>query len=246
MLDRFIAGYGAVRHSAIDLDYRPSQAITSKRLSNPRGNRLSVLFPPWHGGGVAYDILTRRLARNGSAVLSYNFHGQILQPDIDSVVESFNVIQDSVVADIHALSEKHDYCAVNLIASSLGNVSLAMVADKHASFQKATLVVAGSNLARCMWDGGRTRSIRQQFETQNISVSVLDDAWRQLAPKAHVDAFKDKEVLMYLSESDTIIPARYQREIAENLQAVTDNIHIHTDQSGHAATIAGFCLRGEL
>lgn len=246
MLDKVISRYSALRHSTIDTNYTPQQAVQAKKLTNPHGKNLTILLPPWHGGSIVYDALTRRLVATGSAVLSYQFHKHILEPNIANVLDSFGTIRQTVTDDIAALVAVNGYSGVDFIASSLGNVSLCQIASAYPAFRKATMVVAGSNLARSAWEGSRTQDLRMSFEAQGVSESELDAAWADLAPMKHAEAFKVKQVSMFASTSDTVIPAAYQAEMVEAIRAVNAHVAVHSSPNGHAAAISQFCLRGPL
>ncbi|MDB5175152.1 MAG: hypothetical protein JWM81_10 [Candidatus Saccharibacteria bacterium] len=246
MLDKIVGKYSIVKNRTVNVNYTPVDAITSSKITNPGGAYLTVLFPPWHGGVAVYDKLTRRLVKNGSAVLAYKFHGQILQPDVQMVIKSYEHIQKTVTNKIHELVEKYSYQYVDLTACSLGNVALLLVASTYPDFRKATLIVSGSTLARDMWEGSRTGIIRQQFEATGITESMLSKAWANLAPSSHVAALAGKEVTMYISGTDKVIPARYQQEMADAVLAVNPKTRVYVYARGHVASVAGYGLHGKL
>jgi hypothetical protein len=246
MLDKIVGKYSIVKNRTVNDNYTPADAITSSKLTNPGGAYLTVLFPPWHGGVAVYDKLTRRLVKNGSAVLAYKFHGQILQPDVQMVIKSYEHIQKTITNEISKLVEKYNYQYVDLTACSLGNVALFLVASKYPLFRKATLIVSGSTLARDMWEGSRTGVIRRQLEAKGITESTLSKAWSGLAPSNHVTAFAGKEVTMYVSTTDKVIPARYQQEMADCMLAVNPATRVYVSAKGHVASVAGYGLSGKL
>lgn len=226
-----------------DEGYRPDLAVVDSKLTNPDAKDLAVIFPMWHGGGKAGELLVKRLSQT-QAVLDYNFHDQILEPDIGRVPESFNAIKNRVVTDILTLRDEAGYRDINLVGLSLGSVALAMVAEELPDFS-ATLVAPGSNLALCMWEGARTQGIRVAMEQKGITEEELDSAWGILAPKNHTGAFKGKKVEMLISQTDRIIPAKYQREmyneVAKRGALVSARKH---RRLGHAATLTRFCIKG--
>ena len=246
MLDTLIGHYAAYRFKSDDSNYNPSMAIESSKITNEASPVLTVLFPPWRGGEGAYDLLAKRLVKSGSAVLNYRFHRQILEANTSRVLESFSYIQESVVGDIKKLMDAHSYDKVNFIASSLGNVSMAKVAKEFKDFDTATMIVAGSNLARCTWEGSRTRAIRQAFEDQGIDEDALDAAWATIAPKSAASAFAGKSVRMIVSGTDSIIPSTYQQEMVEAVSPYAKELNIARTNTGHIATVARYCMSGEV
>lgn len=246
MLDRLVGQYAARKYAAVDAAYTPEMAITSTHLVNEGASRLTVLFPPWRGGEAAYDLLTKRLANNGSAVLRYAFHGQILESKVERVLESFAYIQQNVTEDLEQLHARGAYEQTSLVASSLGNVSLALVARSFPSFHSATLVVPGSNLAKCVWQGSRTGSIRGAFMQQGIDESALSTAWAEIAPSAAAGSFVGKQLQVIISSSDGVIPSRYQHEMATEIAAQVTDAQIVRTRVGHIANVARYCLIGAL
>lgn len=245
MLDNVLGFYASRKYSQLDDGYKPDMAITSSNLVNANGANLTVLFPPWRGGDIAYDLLAKRLIRNGSAVLRYKFNPQILEPNVNRVLASFNFIQNKVIDDLTKLIESRKFGQINLVASSLGNVSLGLVAKNFPHFTNTTMVVAGSNLAKSAWRGARTQHIRNTFEQQGFTEDMLDEAWASVAPKSAVNSFSGKPVHLLMSVTDTVIPTIYQQEMLEELHMAGAITTIDSYNSGHIATVARYCLTAQ-
>jgi hypothetical protein len=138
-------------------------------------------------------IINKKLSKH-SAVLYYNFHDQILEPEITRVPESFKTIGKRAGSDTARLVADYKYKSVHLVGISLGSAGLAMAAKNYPGFSSCTLVVAGDNLATLMWDGSRTQGIRRSFSEQGITKQELDNAWQEIAPKNQAITFKGKNV----------------------------------------------------
>ena len=246
MIDAAMGHYARYHFTADQDDYTAAQAIRSKELVNPSGRHLTVLFPPWRGGEGAYDVLTRRLQRNGSAVLRYNLHPQILEPNADRVLASFAGIRDGVAEAVAKLQSSDRYAGTHLVAASLGGVSLGLVARQLADFTSATLVVPGSDLATGMWAGSRTRHIRQELERQGLNKEQLAARWADLAPAQAAPSFAGKEVRIITSTTDTIIPAWSQVEMVAAVRSYAPNTQVDTTRMGHIVSVARFCIAGPL
>ena len=242
MIDKFVGVYAGRKYSGTDDNYRPSEAIESRRVVNESAPNLTVLFPPWRGGESAYNLLTKRLVKSSSAVLQYKFSPQILEPNVSRVVESFERIQSEVTEDLEKLTFCNRYDQVNFVASSLGNVSLGLVAKRFPEFTGATMIVAGSNLARSAWEGSRTQHIRQALELQGMSEDALDEAWAKLAPKNSATAFEGKPVHLLVSTTDEVIPAHYQHEMVDTVSSAGVIATVDSYRTGHIATVARYCL----
>jgi hypothetical protein len=224
--------------------YNPDQALAGRTFSNCYTDKLAVLFAPWHGAGPVYEPLAKRLERNGYSILTYEFSPEILKADIAQVIASFGTLRDRIAADLSSLYEQNGYQEVHLIGTSLGNLPLALAAEKFTHFTELSMAGAGSNLARATWEGRRTQDIRDGFIAQGITEAQLDTAWAGLAPKNHVRHFKGKRINLVVSLKDHVIPTRYQLEYAAALKAAGVDVRVIYTRLGHYASIIRFCLAG--
>lgn len=227
-------------------EYTPGQAVVDRKLVNEFGTNLHVLFPPWHGGGSVYEKLIQRIAKKGDAALAYYFHDEILKPNSNQVLASFESIRDTVAEELDHLLSTRSYQRVNLIAMSLGNPALAIVTSKFTDFDSVTLVDGASRLATAMWHGSRTQHIRAGIEKEGHDLSYLERAWIDLAPINHVGALVGKDVTMIVSKTDEIIPTEYQEELVAAIQAAGIDPTVQRTRLGHYASIGRYCLYGDL
>jgi hypothetical protein len=156
-------------------------------------------------------------------------------------VQSYGVIGEKVATELDRLVGKNHYRQVHAFGASLGNVALGVVARRFNGFTDTTMVVAGSNLARSMWEGFRTQRLRGYYEAQGMSEDDLDEAWRGLAPKTNAGAFEGKPVRLFMSSRDDIIPSEYQVEMAEELTAAGAHIRARTSRMGHYLSVGASC-----
>jgi len=194
MIDRFLCGRTRDDFSS---EYSSNEAVLGTRLVNPDMPDLAVVFPPWHGGGMVTKALVGRLSRE-NAVLETRLHNRILEPDINRVINSFQSTKERIVSQIEELQDEIGYDTVHLVGLSLGNVALALAAKEYQDFHRATMVVAGSNLATSVWDGVGAIQVRREFEKQGVSRTELDEAWKGLAPISYASAFADKYVKTHI------------------------------------------------
>jgi hypothetical protein len=246
MLDRTMSYRGVKRNVLSTPGYSANQAVLSEQLLAPDNPNLTVLLPPWHGGGKFYERLASRLIARGNAVLVYDFHDDILKPDVDEVVASFHQIQSHVSDRLHELRDTERYQSVSLIAASLGTPILAMVASMFPDFDKATMITPGSDLAKCMWQGIRTAHIRRAFESQGVEQQQLETAWSSLAPVNHTASMVGKDLSLIISKTDRIIPTRFQHEYASVLNVNDIVPDVTSSNLGHYGTIGRFCLSGNM
>jgi hypothetical protein len=245
MLDEIKARRGP-RGDIFTPDYTPQQAVTLRKYLNEAGRNLCVLFPPWHGGGRAYEQLIKRLITRNNAVLAYYFHNEILRPNTEHVRNSFTYICDTVVKELTETVATHDYEHVRFIGLSLGVPALAMVSSKFSGFDSVTMVPGASSLARSAWYGIRTQHIRTGIEQLGDSLYDVELAWIDLAPATHIGSLIGKDVSLLLSSTDRIIPSIYQQEYADLATMAGLETNVRTTRLGHYATIGSFCLYGDI
>ncbi len=244
MFDKVFILYAKLKKDEIDTSYRVENAIVSKTHLNANATKLAVIFPPWHGVRFVTNILAKRLIKRGWSVLLYEFNPQILMPSEDRVLRSFEYIQKSVASDLTMLKAKHNYTSIRLIGLSLGGVALAMTAALFHDFQDAVFVVAGDDLALCMWYGQRTYNLRKSFEKEDTHIRKLDHDWQELSPKNYTTAFAYKHVKMILSRTDTIIPASHQEKFRRAIKKADSDVTFRYSFLGHYLSVVKYCLMG--
>lgn len=244
MIDALYARYSLKKEVPLSAGYKASDAILGKQLINPNSAKLAVILPGWHNHPQGFPInkLTKRLAKNGWAVLVYDFHDQILEPDENLVVESFSYIRQSVAKDIERLAEKQKYTQIHLIGISLGTVPWALIADTFTDFTSATVVLGGDDLAIDMWHGIRTQHYRHEFEKLHVGIRKLDEEWQGIAPVNHLKHFAGKKVKVVMSLNDKFILTQYQKKLIDRLSRNGATVSVKNSRFGHALTIVRFCL----
>jgi len=242
-LDRYLASKGSPEDNVVLENYSPEDAIVASQYYEADSPELTVFFPPWHGAREVTSKMIAKLARRG-AVLAYDFHDHILEPDVDKVLASHEFISDTVAGDIEKRRANGGFERLHLLGMSLGNAALAMTTSKiDGNFTRATTVVPGSSLAHSLWNGVRTQGMRAAFEKEGISVEELNDAWKTLNPSHHAHLMGGKLVRAQLSTSDGFIPPAYGEQYVTDLETAGADVEVHRSRLGHAMNIISFCLR---
>lgn len=232
------------KDTVINPDFKPKDAIRSRKLLGGNQEKLVVIFPAWGAKGLLFEKLKKRYLKDGWAVLAYQFHDQLLEAQDETVVESFFYIQKTIANDLEKLQSKDNYKEIKFVGISLGNVAMNMVADRFHKFNEATVVVGGDDLAKDMWYGFRTSDIRQGFERQHISIKMLGKHWNKIAPKNHVRGFSGKKVIFLLAKNDMMILPKYQYSLANAVKEAGGEVAVKSTRFGHAVTIFRFCIFG--
>lgn len=245
MLDAFYALEKQILPPTLDTAYESDQAIVSVDFVHvPSSDALTIVFPPWHAPDWFTRHLKEQLVGQHTNALIYAFNPMILSQNILKVKNSFEFIALNIAEDIKKLLAQKHFRMVNLLGLSIGNVALCITAEKLPRFDNVTLVVPGNNLTSSLWDGWRTRRLRNGIKAEGYKLSELQKEWDDLAPQTHVETLKSHQVQIILAKQDRFIPYQYGKEMFDTLHMLNPLTTCHISPFGHIATILRYSLKG--
>ncbi|MFI5275468.1 MAG: hypothetical protein ACHQT5_01460 [Candidatus Saccharimonadales bacterium] len=245
MLDAFYAIEKQIHPPVLDTAYTSDQAIVSVDFVHvPNSDTMTIVFPPWHAPEWFTRHLKQQLVGQHSNALIYAFNPMILSQNVMSVKNSFEFIALSIAEDFKKLHAQKHFRVVNLLGLSIGSVALCITAEKLPHIDSITLVVPGNDLASSMWDGWRTRRLRNTIKTEGYKLAELQNEWDDLAPQAHIETLKSHPVHIVLAKQDHFIPYQYGRELFDALHMLNPMTTCHISPFGHIATILRYTLEG--
>lgn len=208
----------------------------------PGSGRLYAMFPHWRGRFDHFEKLKNRISDAGAGYLCHQFPVGMLSPDHEQTTRNFKLVQDDVSADL--AFKANDYIGITAIGVSLGCVNAMMVANNVPQIDRLVLVVPGHCLAESMWNGVRTQNLRKEIEAQGVSLDQLKEYWHDLAPENNIDNLNGRNIKVYLSRADEIIPYGCGRRLAEKLEEQGLNPDVNVNLFlGHYFTIKRFLRR---
>lgn len=242
MIDELLVLKSKLRPDKQNNSYKASDAVVKFDVINPQSTKLAIIFPGWHGSDLKiYDKLQTKLINDGYAILRFEFHENILEANVERVKRSFETVSKVVSKEVNYLHKIHSYQEIHLIGLSLGNTSLAISAGKLDWFSHATFVVGGSNMAATLFEGTRTWSLKKTFDKIGVTKTDLIKSWEKIAPGYYASSFAGKDVRLYISKTDRIIPSIYQEEFKLQLKRAGASVTNVYSKSGHAMSIIRFC-----
>lgn len=245
MLDAFFALEKPVHMPTLNASYASDQAIISVDFVHvPHSDTLTIVFPPWHASDWFTRHLKQQLIGQRTNALIYAFNPMLLGQNIKNVKNSFEFIALSIATDLKRLLEQQPFRMINLLGLSIGNVALCITAEKLPRFDSVTLVVPANDLTSSVWDGWRTRRLRNRIKEEGYKLRELQKDWDNLAPQAHIETLKSHQVQIVLAKQDRLIPYQYGKELFDALHLLNPETTCLISPFGHIATILRYSLDG--
>ncbi len=216
-----------------------------KRFFHGSSSKLYVITPYWKAtmSDIPMRILEKRILKNGHSCLAYQFPKKILSENVYLTEKYFLKIQEEVKKDINDVKKKYNFSEVIVVGISLGCVNASMVANKNEDVNKLILVVPGDSLSESLWKGIGTRKLKSQIKKHHINLEELEKDWKKLDPKNNIDGLARKEIEIYLSRADKIIPYVNGNHLIKDMKDVGLNpIVFRNEKLGHYLTPLKFII----
>jgi len=206
-------------------------------------DRLYVIVPPWR---ASFDtppmrFLKEKILKTKCSCLVYEFPIDILSTDVLRTKKYFKIIQKKIKANISKIKKKYKFKEIVLVGISLGNVHALMVANDNEDVDGLCLVVPGDSLAYCLWNGVATVDLQKGIEQRKINLDKLEKIWQDLAPKNNIDRLEGKDIEVYLSRSDKVIPYESGDRLVKDMEKRGLSIKVFKNKKlGHYLTALKF------
>lgn len=226
------------------LDY-PIVRKISKHFFHGGYTKLYIVTPYWHASISEFPIrlLKRRILKAGHSCLIYQFPSKVLSENVHLTEKYFKEIQEEIKKDIIDLKNKHNFSEINIIGMSLGCINALMVSNKNKDVNKLSLVVPGDSLADSLWRSIGTKKLKSKIKKENINLEELEKDWKRLDPKNNIDGLSGKDIEIYLSKSDKVIPYENGGHLIKDMKNIGLNpIFFKNNKLGHYLTIFEFII----
>ncbi len=207
--------------------------------------KLYIITPYWHAAMSQFPMrmLKRRILKSGCSCLIYQFPVKILSDNVDLTEKYFKEIQEEVKKDIRKIKDKYNFSEIIVVGMSLGCVNALMIANKNSDVNKVCLVVPGDSLSDSLWRGIGTRKLRSQIKKHHINLAELEKDWKDLDPKNNIDGLSGKNIEVYLSRSDKVIPYTNGNHLVKDMKNIDLNPAVFKNNKlGHYLTSLEFIL----
>jgi hypothetical protein len=243
MLDAFFALEEQVKPPEFGSSYTADQAIVGMQYIHvPHSDELTIVFPPWHAPQWFTRHIKQQLLHERTNALIYDFNPLLLSKDVLKVKNSFEYIAQHIHEDVKKVQASRPIRAINLLGLSIGNVALCFTAETLSKFDHITLVVPENDLALSIWDGWRTRRLRNILKAEGYKLAKLQQEWIDLAPLSHIQTLKNHPVKIILSKDDHLIQHRHGKELFDKLHQLNSETTCHISPFGHIATLLRYTM----
>ncbi|MFH1979202.1 MAG: hypothetical protein ABII97_02375 [Patescibacteria group bacterium] len=240
-IDCLVNKFSKEKDINLKIDFR--KLIIKKFSYFPNSKSLYVSISLYSGGTDCSYRLKAKIKNKNASFLDLKLSQDILSSDLEQTLDRFYFLKKQFMRQIELLKQQYGFNKVCLLGISMGCVTTLMIANRNSNINKVILVVPGSCLAESMWKSIRTQHLKKIIELNGIGLKDLKQQWDSLAPENNLDGMKDKEINVYISQADKIIPGELgeclvDKMYEENLlPRVYKNKHL-----GHYGTIARFYM----
>ena len=197
---------------------------------NLNNKKALLIFSHWGAPLWPYQWLAKYFA--DYRVIIYQCPSSLLSSDIEATCKNFASLESAVWRDIYCLKSKgiRDF---SFYGASLGSV-MALRAANILAFADGMVGGVVVNLSCAdfpfaVWNGSATRSIREDWESQDISYAEINKAWRYLSPINNLAHLKETKILFFASKQDSVMNFPNVMDLTGTFAANFPKAEIHTN-----------------
>lgn len=205
-----------------------------KQYFNLKNKRIIFFLVGWKSKIWEYYFVVLILLLNRYDCIIYEYGDEILTPNIEKTISSFNLITDDVLRTIDKMKTKK-YESFAIFGTSLGTVLSLIVANRTKSINKIILNLTSSSLAKTTWSwDSLNNEFKQNLINNGVTLKSLEKSWRMLAPINNLENIGDRQILIYLAEKDEVIPYAYGLELIQKIKKNKINYElVVNNKNGH-------------
>ncbi|MFZ5955185.1 MAG: hypothetical protein ACOYT4_02065 [Nanoarchaeota archaeon] len=226
------------------------QKLIEKEFTYKENSKaLFVVFPHWHETMAEILQLKNLILKENYSFLNYKFTSKVLSADFKLTKKRFKKIKKIIIKDLKKLEREYNFNKINFIGISLGRITPLMIANtSFKKLEKIILVAPGNCLAEALWNGILTQDIRKEFEKNKVNLEKLKKYWKKIDPENNLKNIDKKtKIIVYLSESDRIIPYACGLKLTEAIRKNNLDLTIKKNKLlGHYLTICRFLCFPEI
>lgn len=198
-----------------------------------------ILLGGWRTKSWLYWATAQILAHSGFCCQVYTYEDGVFSPDAQRTLVSLYTVRDKVLEEIGRLKYQ-GHRDFSVFGYSLGSPLALMVANNTSDISRIILNTIGSDAAEVTWAWDNVEpDFKQALVGQGLTLERLKELWRPLSPVNNVDRLCGRDILVYLSQCDRLVPYDFGRELVLRLEEVGCHYQVITNSYlGHG--LGGF------
>lgn len=170
------------------------------------------------------------LKRSGYYCITYTYPNDTFSPNYQKTVKDLLEIKKDILLKIKQLKEE-GYKTFYVFGTSLGTVLATLVANESSDVSKIILNTTGADTAESVWSWDKINLyFKQDLHKQNITLEKLINHWKPISPQFNMDKLRDKDILIYLSKNDELIPYSQGEKFVEKCKENKYNYRVVINQ----------------
>lgn len=211
--------------------------VDSKRLNR---KKIVVMVSPWRFADSCFNRIKKEIPSK-YGYIHFWYEKDLLNSDPELTRKNFLKLIDKIIHKLENLNEKkkREYYGYG---QSLGGLFI-MISGDMVEFKKSVLILPGSNLADCFWNGKATKHIKKEMEGKRITLQELKRVWEDISPDHYFNhKAKKTNYLILLSKRDKVIPYKNGLNLLKLLRKKKINFKVEKSVLPHLPAAIRACL----
>ncbi len=184
-----------------------------------KNKRVVFLLSGWAFDRRFFTPVAYLLVLGGYKCRVYSYDASILSPNINLTLARFEFVKKEILSDIQNCSN-HGDIPYAIFGTSLGALLALMVNNEYPYFEKIILNLTGADIAEVIWTWDIVKpGFKKALQLAGVTLELLKTSWKPISPINNLNNLNSKEILIYLSQRDEIIPFSQGEKLLEEFKA---------------------------
>ncbi|MDQ3099579.1 MAG: prolyl oligopeptidase family serine peptidase [bacterium] len=188
------------------------------KIYGRKNKKVVFLLSGWGFDRRFFSPVAFALVLAGYQCIVYSYDASILSPNIKNTKARFELVKKEILSRVE-LCKYHGDEPYAIFGTSLGALLTLMVVNETPEFKKIVLNLTGSDIAEIIWSWEIFRpAFKKILQTTGITIEQLKEDWKAISPINNISNLNHRDILIYLSERDQVIPYNQGRKFLEDLK----------------------------